>query len=177
MITGSFPLTAGIGSGIAASVIHERSGIEHCLIGKESDETFPFNEQCLCFKKTDFYFKYHPKLCKKKSSNYGSLQFQAWVCTIFHGRNIYDFQRSKPFSKLHLVYLYPLSKQSFPNYSQNTRRSSLRISRSWNNCILLWIAKSRYTTKSLISGKNFRILWNWWIQCHPQILNIDFGLV
>ena len=29
-------LTAGIGSGIAASVIHERSEIEHCQIGKES---------------------------------------------------------------------------------------------------------------------------------------------
>ena len=53
-----------------------------------------------------------------KSSNYGSLQFQAWICTIFHGRNLYDFQRSKPFSKLHLLYLYPLSKQSFPNYSK-----------------------------------------------------------
>ena len=48
----------------------------------------------------------------------------------FHGRNLYDFQRSKPLSKLHLLYLYPLSKQCFPNYSRNTRRSSLRISRS-----------------------------------------------
>ena len=112
----------------------------------------------------------------KKSSNYGSLQFQAWICTIFHGRNLYDFQRSKRFSKLHLLYLYALSKQSFPNYS-NTRRSSPRISRSWNNCILLWIANSGNTTKSLISEKNCRILWNWWVQCHPQILNIDFGLV
>ena len=68
-----------------------------------------------------------------KSSNYGSLQFQAWICIIFHGRNLYEFQRSKPFSKLHLLYLYPLSKQTFSNYSQNTRRSSLPISRSWNN--------------------------------------------
>ena len=34
----------------------ERSVIEHCLIGKESEETFPFSEQCLRFKKTDFYF-------------------------------------------------------------------------------------------------------------------------
>ena len=41
-------------SGIAASVIHERSEIEHCLIGKESEETFPFSEQCLRFKKTDW---------------------------------------------------------------------------------------------------------------------------
>ena len=65
-----------------------------------------------------------------KSSNYGSLQFQAWIFIISHGRNLYEFQRSKPFSKLHLLYLYPLSKQSFPNYSQNARRSSLRISRS-----------------------------------------------
>ena len=48
----------------------------------------------------------------------------------FHGRNLYEFQRSKPFSKLHLLYLYPLSKQSFPNYGQNTRRGSIRISRS-----------------------------------------------
>ena len=32
--------------------------------------------------------------------------------------------------KLHLLYLYPLSKQSFPNYGQNLRRNSLRISRS-----------------------------------------------
>ena len=40
MITWSFPLTAGMRSGIAASVIHERSGIEHRLIGKESEETF-----------------------------------------------------------------------------------------------------------------------------------------
>ena len=29
--------------------------VEHCLIG-ESEETFPFSEQCLRFKKTDFYF-------------------------------------------------------------------------------------------------------------------------
>ena len=65
-----------------------------------------------------------------KSSNYGSLQFQAQICIFFHGRNLYEFQRSKPFSKLHLPYLYPLSKQSFPNCNQNTRRSSLRISRS-----------------------------------------------
>ena len=77
-----------------------------------------------------FTFKYHPNLCKQKSSNYGSLQFQAWICIIFHGRNLYEFQRSKPFSKLHLLYLYPLNKQSFPNYNQNTRRSSLRTSRS-----------------------------------------------
>ena len=48
------PLTAGMRSRIAASVIHERSGID-CLIGKESEETFPFSEQCLRFKKTDFY--------------------------------------------------------------------------------------------------------------------------
>ena len=33
-----------------------RSGIEHCLIGKESEETFPLREQCLSFKKTDFFF-------------------------------------------------------------------------------------------------------------------------
>ena len=37
-------------------VIHERSGIEHCLIGKESEETPPFSEQCLRFKETEFYF-------------------------------------------------------------------------------------------------------------------------
>ena len=67
MITWSFSLTAGIGSGIAASVIHERSGIEHCPIGKESEETFPFNEQCLRFKKTDVNFKYHPNLCEQKA--------------------------------------------------------------------------------------------------------------
>ena len=50
------PLTAGMLSGIAAFVTHERSGIEHCLIGKESEETFPFSEQCLRFKETEFYF-------------------------------------------------------------------------------------------------------------------------
>ena len=61
-VTRSFPLTAGMRSGIAASVIHERSGIEHCLIGKEGEETFSFSEQCLRFKKTDFYFKISPKL-------------------------------------------------------------------------------------------------------------------
>ena len=56
------------------------------------------------------------------------LQFQVWICIIFHGQNLYEFQRSKQFSKLNLLYLYPLSKQSFPNYSQNTRHSSLWIS-------------------------------------------------
>ena len=53
-----------------------------------------------------------------------------WICISFHWQNRYEFQRSKPFSKLHLLYLNPLSKQSFPNYSQNIRRSSLQISRS-----------------------------------------------
>ena len=34
----------------------KRSGMDHCLIGKESQETFPFSEQCLRFKNTDSYF-------------------------------------------------------------------------------------------------------------------------
>ena len=88
MITWSFLLTVGMRSGIAASVIHERSGIEHCLIGKESEETFPFNEQCLRFKKTDFYFKYHPKLCRQKAQikvrfNFGREFAQSFVDEIF----------------------------------------------------------------------------------------------
>ena len=98
---------------------------------KKAKKPFPSVNNVFALRKPTFAFKYHPNLCKK-SSNYGSLQFQAWICTIFHGRNLYDFQRSKPFSKLHLLYLYlyPLSKHSFPNYSQNSRRSSLQISRS-----------------------------------------------
>ena len=34
----------------------------HYLIGKESEETFPFSEQCLRFKKTEFHFPISPKL-------------------------------------------------------------------------------------------------------------------
>ena len=48
-------LTAGMQSGMAAFVIHKRSGIKHCWIGKESEETFPFSEQCLHLKKTYFF--------------------------------------------------------------------------------------------------------------------------
>ena len=109
----SFPLMAGMQSGIAASVIHERSGIKHCLIGKRKKKVkkpFPTVNNVFALRRPTFTL--------------------TWICISFHWQNLYEFQRSKPFSKLHLLYLNPLSKQSFPNYSQNIRRSSLQISRS-----------------------------------------------
>ena len=91
---------------------------------KKAKKPFTSVNNVFALRKPTFIFEYHPNLCKEN----GSLQFRAWICIIFHGQNFYDFQRSKLFSRLHLLYLYPLSKQSFPNYSQNTRHSSLRIS-------------------------------------------------
>ena len=113
MIMWSFPLMAGMQSGITASVIHEGSGIKHCLIGKRKKQVkkpFPSVNNVFVLRRPTFTL--------------------TWVCISFHWQNFYEFQRSKPFSKLHLLYLNPLSKQSFPNYSQNIRRSSLQISRS-----------------------------------------------
>ena len=47
---------------------------------KKAKKPFPSVNNVFALRKPTFAFKYHPNLCKKKSSNYGSLQFQAWIC-------------------------------------------------------------------------------------------------
>ena len=45
----------------------ERSGIEHCLIGKEAKKPFPSVNHVFALRRPTFTFKYHPNLCKQKA--------------------------------------------------------------------------------------------------------------
>ena len=59
---------AGMGSEITESVIHERSGIKHCLIGDESKETLiPSVNNVFALRGLTFTFKYHPNICEQKA--------------------------------------------------------------------------------------------------------------
>ena len=50
---------------------------------------------------------------KTKSSNYGLLQFQVWICIIFHGQNLYEFQRSNNFLNLICFIFIHLANKAF----------------------------------------------------------------
>ena len=82
---------------------------------KKAKKPFPSVNNVFALRKPTFAFKYHPNLCKKKSSNYGSLQFQAWIC-------------------MDEIFMTFKDQNLFLNYicfnNQNSRRSSLQISRS-----------------------------------------------
>ena len=96
---------------------------------KKAKKPFPSVNNVFALRRPTFTFKYHPNWSKQKlklrfaSISSVNLHNLSWTKSLW-------ISKIKTISQLHQLYLYPLSKQSFPNYSQNTRRSSLRISRS-----------------------------------------------